>query len=87
VLNSLGGPLAMFLNGVGAIRWQACSASAMAVANLGLSIWLAREVGVAGVVIGTVAAQLAFIFLPYLFYIPRLLRSLEQTAPVSMVVQ
>lgn len=73
LLNTFGGPLAMLLNGLDAIRFQAVCAAAMMLANLGLSIGLTSAVGVSGVVWGTVLAQLAFVFVPAAFVVPRLL--------------
>ena len=56
VLSSVGNAVAMFLNGLGVVRFQVIVASVMAVTNLLLSIWLAGAVGVAGVVWGSVFA-------------------------------
>ena len=49
-LNGLTGPIAMFLNGANVIWFQVICASAMGVANLGLSIVLVRSIGVAGAI-------------------------------------
>ena len=50
----------------------------MAVANLGLSIVLTLRFGLAGVVFGSIAAQVLFSYLPALVYVPRLLRRMER---------
>jgi O-antigen/teichoic acid export membrane protein len=77
-LNSLNGPLAMFFNGAGALRYQALTCVPMTVANLALSIFLTRRIGIAGVVLGSIIAQTVFCYLPALVYVPRLLRRLER---------
>jgi O-antigen/teichoic acid export membrane protein len=77
-LNSLNGPLAMFFNGAGALRYQALTCVPMAAANLALSIFLTRRIGIAGVVLGSIIAQTLFCYLPALVYVPRLLRRLER---------
>jgi O-antigen/teichoic acid export membrane protein len=73
-LNSVGAPLAMLLNGLGAIRFQAICAALMMVANLGVSIGLTYAVGVSGVVWGTVSTQLVLIIAPSVWLARRLLR-------------
>ena len=50
----------------------------MAAANLALSIFLTRRIGIAGVVLGSIIAQTLFCYLPALVYVPRLLRRLER---------
>jgi O-antigen/teichoic acid export membrane protein len=77
-LNSLNGPLAMFFNGAGALRYQALTCVPMAAANLALSILLTRRIGIAGVVLGSIIAQALFCYLPALIYVPRLFRRLER---------
>jgi O-antigen/teichoic acid export membrane protein len=59
-----GGALSAFLNGVGALRFLALSGSALALAKLGLSVALARPLGVAGLVWATVAAYVVTVALP-----------------------
>jgi O-antigen/teichoic acid export membrane protein len=77
-LNSLNGPLGMFFNGAGALRYQALTCVPMAVANLALSIFLTHKIGIAGVVLGSIIAQTLFCYLPALIYVPRLFRRLER---------
>lgn len=77
-LNSFNGPLGMFLNGAGALRYQAISCGLMAVTNLALSIYLTRRVGIAGVVLGSIVAQTLFCYLPALIYVPSLIRRMER---------
>jgi O-antigen/teichoic acid export membrane protein len=75
VLSSVGNAVAMFLNGLGIIRFQVIVASVMAVTNLALSIWLAGAVGVAGVVWGSVFAYGLTVCGPYYWYVRRWNRS------------
>jgi len=77
-LNSINGPVGMFLNGVGALRYQAIACSLMAVANLALSIFFTRRLGIAGVVLGSIVAQALFSYLPALVYVPRLFKRMER---------
>ncbi|MEW5991532.1 MAG: oligosaccharide flippase family protein [Chloroflexota bacterium] len=74
-LSALGTSVAMFLNGAGEIRWQAISAVIMAVANLALSIVLTRQIGVAGVMWGTVIAYSSLTLAPMAIYAPRILKA------------
>ena len=77
LLSSLGGPLAMFLNGLGVMKFQAVCATLMAAANVALSIYLVRTIGLPGIIISTIIAQVIFILLPTAFYVPRLWASLQ----------
>jgi O-antigen/teichoic acid export membrane protein len=79
--NCVGGPLAMFFNGLSVIRFQVICASLMAVMNLALSIVLAHYTGVAGVVLGTVISQTLCIYIPSAFYVPKILKSRLAAAP------
>jgi len=76
ILNSFSGPLAMFLNGANVIRFQVVCALLMGTGNLVMSIVLVRQIGIPGVVFGTVAAQVLFILVPACLYLPRLLSSM-----------
>lgn len=81
VLNAFGTAVAMFLNGAGEILAQAVTATAMAIVNLGLSIFLAGRIGVAGVMWGTVIAYSLFSLLPMAIYLPRVMRRIERAHP------
>jgi len=87
VLMSVSSALAMALNGLGGsvLRMQAAGAVAMMLANIGLSIWLTRVLGVPGVVLGTVIAQAGCFLLPAWFYTPRALARLERYSSARMV--
>ncbi|MDF1514947.1 MAG: MATE family efflux transporter, partial [Anaerolineae bacterium] len=77
LLSSLGGPLAMFLNGLEAMKFQAACATFMAIANIILSITLVRSIGLPGIIVSTIIAQIVFILIPSAVYIPRLLASVQ----------
>ncbi len=78
VLNSFGGPIAMFLNGANIVRFQVVCALLMGISGLGLSIVMVGQLGVAGVVFATVIAQLVFTFIPAVFYVPRFVRRMNE---------
>lgn len=78
VVSSAGNAGAMLLNGANVVRFQACCAVLMAGAAVVLKIILTRWFGVAGIVWGTVIAYVTFAGVPYVMYIPRLLKSLER---------
>jgi O-antigen/teichoic acid export membrane protein len=84
VLNSVNGPLAMFLNGVSAFRFQVVCSVLMTVANVGLAVALTKAYGEIGVVLAMVLAQAVFILIPAAFYVPRLLRSMRSAAVRSV---
>jgi hypothetical protein len=56
----------------------------MSVANLIFSIFLVQEVGISGVVWGSILAQTIFVLVPTAVYIPRLLKRIEQ--PRELVI-
>ncbi len=64
LLNCLGGPIAMLLNGAGLIRFQAMCSVCMAAGNIVLSIYLTERIGVAGVIFGSVIAHSVLVVLP-----------------------
>jgi O-antigen/teichoic acid export membrane protein len=76
VVGSVGGAFAMFLNGLGAIRFQAACGVAMVFLNIPLSVVLTKEVGVAGVVWGSLLTQVVLVLVPSAFFVRRQLRQL-----------
>jgi O-antigen/teichoic acid export membrane protein len=62
-------PMVMLLNGAGVVRFQVVAATCMAVANVVLSILLARAVGVSGPVWGSVLAHTLCSGVPTLLYL------------------
>jgi len=81
VLASAGAALAMFLNAAHVVGLQVICSSLMAIANITLSIFLAKEIGVAGIIWGSVIAYSIFIVVPYTFLVPRVLRRIGLTRP------
>ena len=78
VLSSLGNAVAMFLNGVGAIRFQVVIALVMAVGALSAKIVLAGMIGVPGIIWGTVIAYAVFVVVPIAVFVPSLLSSMQR---------
>lgn len=77
ILSTVGNSVAMLLNGAHEIRLQAIAAAVMAAVNLALSIWLTSQIGVAGVMWGTVIAYSFFVLVPMGLYVPVVLRRIE----------
>lgn len=79
------GSVAMLLNGCNGLKFQLVVAVAMLAVNVPLSIALLDPLGVAGPVVGTVAAQAVMVLIPAGFYIPALLRRVgpAATAPAA----
>lgn len=73
VISSINGPLAVFLNGVNAMRFQAICAVAMVLANVALSIGLTERIGVSGVIWGSVISQVIFVLVPVSIFLHRVL--------------
>jgi O-antigen/teichoic acid export membrane protein len=80
VLMSVGGALAMFLNGLGAMRFQALAALTMMVVNVALSITLTKLIGVSGVTWGSVLAQTLCVLLPTWLYLRARFEPVEPAA-------
>lgn len=83
VLSTIGTSIAMMLNGAHEIRLQAAAAIVMAVMNIALSIWLTAQIGVAGVMWGTVISYSVFVLVPMALYVPGVLRRIE-SHPTSL---
>jgi O-antigen/teichoic acid export membrane protein len=79
VLGASGTAVAMLLNGASVVRFQVVSALSMAVLNVALSIVLARWIGLAGVIWGTIIAYTVCELVPQLYVVPRILASLTET--------
>lgn len=84
VLGAVGTTCAMFLNGAKVVRPQVIIAITMAIANIFLSVWLARRIGVAGVVWGTVISYAVLVAVPYGLLLPRTARALARTASLTL---
>lgn len=79
VQGSVGHSAAIFLNGADEIRAQAIAALVMATTNIALSIWLIRQLGVAGAIWGTVITYGLFVLVPMAIYVPATLRRVGAT--------
>lgn len=79
VISSLGNAMAMFLNGAGKVRFQVMTATAMAVANLVVSIYLTHRIGVSGPIWGSVIAYTIILLVPTFFYVRHVLKRYEST--------
>jgi O-antigen/teichoic acid export membrane protein len=77
----IGGPFAMFLNGAGALRFQAACATVMAASSVALAFTLIPHFGVAGASFAMVSAQVVCILLPSAVYVPLLLRRMTSPQP------
>jgi O-antigen/teichoic acid export membrane protein len=75
VLKSVGNAIAMFLNGIGIIKFQVLTAIFMGASAFALKIVLSRIMGLPGVVWSTVIAYSISTVLPMGIYIPRLLKN------------
>ena len=88
VLNTCGSAVAMFLNGVSAIRFQAICAVVMGASALTLKIVFARQFGLPGIIWATIIAYSLCTAIPIAIYIPRLLVELARRphrAPETVV--
>jgi O-antigen/teichoic acid export membrane protein len=70
-------PLAMLLNGAGSLKIQAASLALASLVNLALSICLTRRVGVMGVCLGSIIAQLGISIPVSVFLIHKLFKSMS----------
>lgn len=71
VLMAVSSAIAMFLNGLAMMRFQLTIALVAAPANLAISIYLTRRIGIPGVVYGSILSQLVFILVPCCWYLAR----------------
>lgn len=76
-VNFLQGPVAMFLNGVGIVRFQVLTAVLMAAINLPLSIALTYRMGVSGPLVATLVSTAACQTVPSLIVVRRILARLD----------
>ncbi len=72
----LGGPFAMFLNGAGALKFQAACATLMAAASVVLAFVLVPVLGVTGAAVAMVVAQALFVLTPSAVYVARMMAGL-----------
>lgn len=69
VISAVSMAIAIFLNGLGLMRFQVIVACVGAPLNLGLSLYLTRRIGIPGVVYGSILSQLAVCLIPYYWYV------------------
>jgi hypothetical protein len=77
VLRALGTGMATLLNGLRMLRVQTVTAVVMAVLNVSLSIYLTAQIGVTGVILGTLISYTAATLIPLALYVPRALSAIE----------
>lgn len=77
IVNSMIGPVAAIMNGTRVLVFEAVTWSIMAIANLAISIFLTKKIGLSGVIYGSIISQILFILVPSYWYIPRFMRKLE----------
>jgi O-antigen/teichoic acid export membrane protein len=73
ILYSVAHALAMFLNGANIIRFQTFCAAFVAVGALIAKIFLAKIIGVPGIIWGTIIAYTCFAVIPYIIYLPKII--------------
>jgi O-antigen/teichoic acid export membrane protein len=69
--------LSMFFNGANVLRLQVVCGLLMAISALGAKIWLAKTIGLPGIIWGTIVAFIICCILPYAIYTPRLFSGLH----------
>lgn len=79
MIGSAGGTLSMFWNGANVVLFQVIFASLIGVGALVAKIFLARWIGVPGIIWGDVAAYCLFAPLPTIIYLPKVLSRLDKT--------
>jgi O-antigen/teichoic acid export membrane protein len=78
VVFSLSTVAAVFCNGLSIIRFQVVVVSLGSLANVVLSVYLTRRIGISGVVYGSVVSQMFVVLIPYAFYIRHYLRTVTR---------
>jgi O-antigen/teichoic acid export membrane protein len=77
IMQNLGSTVAMLLNGVNIIRFQIFSASLFGISALLAKIFLAKIMGLPGIIWGTIIGYTCFTVIPYCIYLPKLLSTLH----------
>ncbi len=80
VISSCNNTLGVFLNGLSIVQFQVITTGIFGIACLALKIWLAPRYGITGIPWATILAFVVLSIPPYLFYIPRLLNRIEDSA-------
>ena len=82
VIECCGTALAMFLNGVAAVRFQIAMSVSFGVVCLTVKVFLTRHFGVVAIPWSTIISFGLVEALPWVFFVPRLLGKLESTSPL-----
>jgi Na+-driven multidrug efflux pump len=78
VLSCFGDALGAFLNGAGVIRFQVMIASIFGAGCLVSKIFFVRHYGVTGIPWATIITYLLLNALPYVLYVPRLIKRMNR---------
>jgi O-antigen/teichoic acid export membrane protein len=68
VINALSAPASILLNAATVIKFQVVVASVTATANIVLSVYLTKRIGISGVVFGSIFSQVFLALIPYYLY-------------------
>lgn len=77
IISASGNAVAMFLNGANIVKFQVLCASLMAPIAVLIKFLLTPQLGISGVVWGTLIAYVPLVVLPMSLYIPHILRRLD----------
>lgn len=77
VANASLNAVTMLFNAASVVKFQVVTATVMAIGSIGLSIVLARVVGLPGIVWGTLIAYVILSAIPVVIYLPRVLHRLD----------
>jgi O-antigen/teichoic acid export membrane protein len=75
VLTAVASTVAMLLNGLSIVRFQVIIAALGSVANIVISIYLTRRIGIPGVVYGTIISQFFIGLVPYYWFLRRFVKN------------
>jgi O-antigen/teichoic acid export membrane protein len=86
VINACYNTLGIFLNGVSIVRFQLITTGIFGIGCLAIKILFAHRYGAVGIPWATTLAFVLFAIPPYLWYVPRLLRTMTAKANLSSSV-
>jgi O-antigen/teichoic acid export membrane protein len=75
VLSAVASTIGVFLNGLSIVRFQVVIAVLGSIANIVISVYLTRRIGIPGVVYGTILSQFFIGFVPYYWYVRRFFKN------------
>jgi len=82
MLSALTQPIGVFLSAANALRFQLACVTMLAAGSLVLKLLLGARFGMEGVAWARVIAEALFLLLPYVLFLPRLLRGLRKKSSV-----